>query len=195
MNILRNMLTLGAITLLFSTLSLAQDASLQVTPDSKTGTYRLAYEGSQVGPLTVSIEDDFGNQLHRERLSNRQELNRAYRLTEMSSGTYYVVVKGPDGTLRQAIAYPMVANASQDMTLDVITDKTDHRFQLMLSSAPEKAITVRIYDGSMNLLYSERTTAGQQADQVFNLKRVGSDAAFFSVSDEYQTVTQRVSLR
>jgi len=180
--------------LTLSSLSLAQDGTLEVVPDSKLGAYRLSYSNPGQAPFTVSITDTKGNLLHREHLGPKDKLVRAYRFSDVDAGTYFFQVSTPEQSIREVVEYP-ISQPAQPIAFNLLSDPRSDRYQLQLTGAPSKKVTINIYDQDGNLLYNQRSTVAEQSNQVYNLAQVGASSVTFSVSNEEEILTEQVTLR
>lgn len=187
MNILR---TLAAAAFMLALLP-SQAQQLLVKPQPTTGLYTLTYLGADKSDLVVRILDTEGKTIHREYLEDRQQLSRAYRLTQILPGTYTFEVSSSAGKLQQTVGYPI----THPLGVDLVGSQVDHRYQLQLDTPTEAEITVRIYDADLNLLHESYGTAADHANRVYNLSQLPTRSVTFSVASDYQVVERRVNLR
>lgn len=177
-----------------SSLSLAQDGTFEVIPDSQLGAYRLSYLNPGEAPFTVSITDARGNLLHREHLGQQNKLVRAYRFSDVEAGTYFFQISTPEKGIRESVEYP-ISQPAEPIAFNLLTDPRGDRYQLQLTGAPSQKVTIRIYDQDGNMLYNHRSTVAEQSNQIYNLAQVGARSVTFSVSNNQEIITEQVTLR
>jgi hypothetical protein len=161
----------------------APAAKLEVIPQAETDGYHLSYQGASAGDLTVRVLSEEDQVLHREVIGNELQVERIYRLTETTPGTYYFEVSGPDGTFTQPVNYP--TQASQALDLELVRDPSQSRYQVLVGGDPSHEVQISIYDADMNQLYTETTTVAEQNSKVYNLAQVREGSVLFTVADKW----------
>lgn len=144
-------------------------------------TYKLYYNGPHQSDVTISIRDSDGRVVFREVLKNVDGFVRPYSFSHLSAGDYTIEIEDGNGLITKKIRYEM-ANIAKSAHVLKVTD-SERKYVLMISSKDPSSLTVRILNGSGNVIYSQKEEIHGDFAKVYNLARFDG-AGRFEIADD-----------
>jgi hypothetical protein len=139
-------------------------------------TYKLYYNGSQQMDVSISIRDANDRIVFREVLKRIDGFVRPYNFSHLTEGDYTIEIKDSNGLKTEKIRYVKADEAKFARVLKV--SGNERKYLLMISNKVPSSFTVRILDGSDNVIYSqEEETAGDFA-KIYNLEKFSGNGRF-----------------
>jgi hypothetical protein len=143
--------------------------------------FKVYYRGAKPGDVKVTIYNDKGVQVYKEKIHNLESFIRPYNFSTLSEGEYTVELEGEDGKQIQPLSYH-ITSTKKLMKLAHVTG-TDNKYLLMVANKGNDVLQVKIYDGSNSLLYNTTETIQGDFGKVYNLSTVGKNFSF-EVTDQ-----------
>ncbi len=155
--------------------------------------FKVIYEGTTVGRVTLKVYDKAGNQLLAETTTGLSKFMRSVNFAGMEPGEYSIQISDANGTQSQKVNYRIasrtksvdnlvVSNESSIKSVHITKLQGEGKYLLSLTTEGTKSINVRIFDESENLLHNENVTVNGSTGLVYNLKQVQGLPSFL-VSD------------
>lgn len=148
-------------------------------------TFKVIYEGSQTGKLTLRILDSEGKKVVTEIISGVEGFMRTVNFAGMEAGDYTIEVSGVNGKQSKKVTYQPVAEGS---SIHVAKLASDNKYLLAVANAKE--VNVKIYDGTNTLVHDQNVTVNGSIGLVYNLSKI-SGAPKFEVSSATGTKVVR----
>ncbi len=145
-------------------------------PESSSGvavirngtTFRLYYKGSESSNVKISILNDKKETLFTETLYNVNGFVRPYNFTNLNEGQYTIQIA--DRNHRHSETVQVVKSKTEKLARIAKVAGEEGRYLLTLSNKKANDITVRIYDGSNNMIYNEVEAVSTDFAKIYNLK-------------------------
>lgn len=141
----------------------------------KPGVFKVIYEGTKPGRVSMTISDKTGNRLFSETIKSINGFIRPVNFDGMAAGTYTIEITDENGTLVQAVNY-----RNERVVRNVYISKTAEagKYLFAVSSKSTEVINVRIFDGGNNLVHDEKVTVNGNYGMVYNLKNITGTPSF-----------------
>lgn len=156
--------------------------------------FKVIYEGTTVGKVTLKVYDKSGNQLLAESTTGLSKFMRSVNFAGMEPGEYSIQISDATGTHTEKVNYKItnkkvesddnfvVNNESSIKAVHITKLQGEGKYLMSISTEGSKKINVRIYDETANLLHNENVTVNGSMGLVYNLKQVQGQPSFL-VSD------------
>jgi hypothetical protein len=166
---------------LASTFSFAEPGNpkLVVLNQKESGVFKLIYEGTKAGKVSLKISDANGQVLFTESVNGLSSFIRPLNFNGMAPGEYIVEVADAAGKLAQTVNYRTEAPVQN---VHVAKIANEGKYLLAVTNKGSEQINVKIFDGTNNLVHSETMTVNGNLGLVYNLKQV-SGVPTFEVTD------------
>lgn len=159
------------------------------TPGKETGiavvrngaTYKLYYNGLQQLDVTVSIRDASDRVVFREVLKDVAGFVRPYNFSHLSEGDYVIEIKDINGLRTEKIRYQKDDETKFARVVKV--SESERKYLLMISNKVPGSFTVKIFDGSDNIIYSHKEETSGDFAKVYNLEGSAGNGRFV-ITDE-----------
>ncbi len=173
---------LAAMIVLVSTSAFSQAAGPRAAVINQQGTaiFKVIYAGEKEGRVTMTIFDKKSKVVFSEITNNVDGFIRKVNFSGMQYGEYTIELADQSGKLVQPIVYSRISNV-KNVQVSKIGDKS--KYVLNVTNTGSEKISVRIYDGSNNLVHTEYRTIDGNFGLVYNLASV-QGLPTFEVSDD-----------
>ncbi|MCW5910787.1 MAG: T9SS type A sorting domain-containing protein [Cyclobacteriaceae bacterium] len=131
------------------------------------GTFKVIYEGSQAGKITLRIINSEGRKVVSETISNVEGFMRTLNFAGMTAGEYTIEVVSAGGTRSQKINYQP---ASDESAIHVAKLAAENKY--LLAVANTKAVNVKIYDGTNTLVHDQDVAVNGSIGLVYDLNKI-----------------------
>lgn len=150
--------------------------------------FKVIYEGSQTGKLTLRVLDIDGNRVVTQTISGVESFMRTLNFAGMEAGEYTIEVIGATGKQTQKITYQPTSGVSVQSAIHVSKLTTLNKYLLAVSNA--KDVNVKIYDGTNNLVHDQDVAVNGSIGLVYDLSKIAG-APKFEVSSATETKVVR----
>ena len=146
-----------------------------VVLDQKSGVFKVIYEGSGAGKVSMKIIDNTGNRLFSEPIKSNNGFSRPVNFDGMAPGVYTIEITDANGTLIEKVNYK-----SETIAKNVYISKTadEGKYLLAVTDESTREISVRIFDGESNLVHDGKVTVRGNFGIVYNLRKVAGTPTF-----------------
>jgi hypothetical protein len=168
---------LTAIVLLASTMTFAQGPGprMVVISQKQSGSFKVIYEGDQIGDVNMTIRDAKGNMIFTETTRNVDGFIRPVNLKGMNPGEYTIEIADSKGQQIQKVSY---SNETAIHTVHVSRIAEKDKYLLTVASQGSEKINVKIFDGANQLVHNESLMVQGDFGLVYNLKNVAGMPTF-----------------
>lgn len=169
---------------LVSVAALAADPvgpKMVVVNQKDPSTFKVIYEGTQTGKLTLRILDSEGKKVVAETISGVDGFMRTVNFGGMAAGEYTIEVIGVNGKQVQKINYQPL---TEEGAIHVARLSEGNKY--LLAVANTKQVNVKIYDGTNNLVHDQNVAVNGSLGLVYDLSKI-SGAPKFEVSNATET--------
>ncbi len=192
----RNVVLTVAAVIVASTFTFAGNPTSKVVVVNKNNSeiFKVIYEGTTAGKVTLKVYDSNGNQLLSEITSGLDRFMRPVNFSGMQPGEYSIEITDNNGKHTQKVNYKIadresslvsasVKNESSIKTVYITKLKEAGKYLMSVTTDGTKKINVRIFDGADNLLHNEVVTVNGSAGLVYNLKQVEGQPTFLLIDN------------
>lgn len=145
-------------------------------------TFKLYYKGSQQADVKVSIRDANNNELFSEVLKKVEGFVRPYNFSHLPEGQYSIHIIDKSGRQIEQVSFEKSKNEKLAHLLKV--SGTDGKYLLTVSNKEGDDITVKIYDESNNVIYSQLEETASDFAKVYNLGNRAGDFTFEIIDEK-----------
>ncbi|HTE31964.1 MAG TPA: hypothetical protein VK666_16395 [Chryseolinea sp.] len=142
-------------------------------------TFKLYYKGAEQSNVTISILDADKKVLYTEVQHNVNGFVRPYNLSYLATGEYTIEVADRSNIHTEKIS---VQRDNGEKLAHLFKMSEDGKYLLTVSNKDNSDITIRIYDGSDNVIYDKVEAASGEFAKVYNLKKYNGKFTF-EISD------------
>lgn len=190
---MKTKLTVLALVMAFA--SVAAVAADPVTPkmvvvnQKESGLFKVIFEGTQSGKVTLKIYNDKGEVVFAETTHRINGFIRPVNFTGMASGEYTVEVTDANGTYTEKVNYTTrvkgskVAGVSgEEAFIHIAKVGNEGKYLVAVPAGSSEEITVKIFDGG-RMVHNQKIaiTSAANFGTIYNLKDVASP--MFEVTD------------
>lgn len=153
----------------------------------KTGnTFKLYYKGSEQDDVKVSIHDASGRIVFSETIKDIEGFVRPYNFAHLPEGDYSIKVTDRSGRQIQKISYKH--EKAEPLAHLLKVSGSNAKYLLTVSNQADGDVTVKIYDGSNNIIYNKKEPASKEFAKIYNLEGIAGQFTF-EVTDQKGTYT------
>lgn len=189
---MKTKLTVLALVMAFA--SVAAVAADPVTPkmvvvdQKESGLFKVIFEGTQSGRVTLKIYNDKGEVVFSETTHRINGFIRPVNFTGMTAGEYTVEVTDASGTYTEKVNYTgrvkgaKVAGVSDEAFIHIAKVGNEGKYLVAVPAGTSEEITVKIFDGS-RMVHNQKIaiTSTSNFGTIYTLKDVASP--MFEVTD------------
>jgi hypothetical protein len=157
------------------------DNEARIAVVKKGTTYKLYYNGSQQMDVSVSIRDASDRIVFKEVIEAVDGFVRPYNFSRLTEGDYTIEIKDGNGLRTEKIRYEK-ADETKFANIFKVTG-AEHKYLLMISNKAASSFTIRILDGSDNIIYSQMEKIDGDFAKVYNLERFIGKVSFEITDD------------
>jgi len=139
-------------------------------------TFKLYYKGSQEADVKVSIRDAGDRILFTETIKKSEGFVRPYNFSKLPEGEYTIQITDSNGRQIEKISYKHEKSETFAHLLKVAG--SDTKYLLTVSNRSKGDVTVRIYDGSNNMIYNKREDTSKDFAKIYNLAGIPGQFTF-----------------
>jgi hypothetical protein len=143
-------------------------------------TFKVFYQGAQSGTVKVFISNVKGEIVFAETMRRTENFMRPYNFSSLPAGEYTITVIDEDGKRSHKITHSIERN-ERVASLSRVRD--GGKYLLTVPNVGQEALTIRIFDESNGLLYSNTEVIEGNFAKLYNLLYV-SGAITFEISDQ-----------
>ena len=143
-------------------------------------TFKVFYQGAQSGTVKVSIANGKGDIVFSETMRKIENFMRPYNFSSLPAGEYTITIVDGNGKRSHNITHSVQSN-ERAASLSRLRD--GGKYLLTVPNVGQEALTVKIFDASNGLLYSNTEVIDGNFAKLYNLLHV-SGAITFEISDE-----------
>ena len=138
--------------------------------------FKLFYRGEQVGKVRVKIYNEDGQVVFSETLQNTENFMRPYNFSVLPEGEYVIALSDKQATRTQKVSH----KRSSPARIAHLTRLDNHQCKYMLAVPNDgrDALTVRIYDEKLKMVYQDTQIINGDFAKVYNLDRIDGDHTF-----------------
>jgi hypothetical protein len=148
-------------------------------------TFKVIYEGLQTEKLTLRILNSDGKRVVAETISGVDGFMRTVNFAGMTAGEYTIEVSGSTGKKTQKINYQPL---TEEGAIHIAKLASENKYLLTVSNT--KAVNVKIYDGTNNLVHDQNLDVNGSLGLVYDLRKI-SGSPKFEVSNATETKVVR----
>lgn len=190
---MKTKLTVLALVMAFA--SVAAVAADPVTPkmvvvtQKESGLFKVIFEGTQSGKITLKIYNDKGEVVFAETSSRINGFIRPVNFTGMKAGEYTVEVTDASGTYTEKVNFTtdrvsskVAEVAKEEALIHIAKVGSEGKYLVAVPAGSSDAITVRIFDGG-KMVHNQKIAIASATNfgTIYNLKDVKSPV--FEVTD------------
>jgi len=150
---------------------------VKVVNQKESGIYRLIYAGGKSGDVKMNILNDAGQVLFSETIKSSEGFIRSLNFKGMTPGQYTVKIDNGGVTEVSTVNHLTATQTTSGYVRLAKTGETG-KYLLAVSNAMEESMTVKIYDGSNNLVHDEMLKVDGSYGVVYNLKDISGVPTF-----------------
>ena len=128
---------------------------------------RLCYEGPPNSVVEVSIKDNVGKEIFKEKIKE-QSFIRPYNFSELPWGNYEVCVRDETGVQTEKVRYYDRSHIGHVMRMK--GDK--NKYLVTIPKHGNNEVTICVYDSESNLVYSEIAGGNRDYAKIYHLKNL-----------------------
>jgi len=181
----RNVVLTVAAVIVASTFAFAgtPTSKVVVVNQNNSEVFKVIYEGTLVGKVTLKVYDQSGKLLVMETTQGLSKFMRPVNFAGMEPGEYNIEITDANGTQSQKVNYKIgsvsaLAENNSIKSVHITKLQGDSRYLVSVKTDGTKQVKVSIFDGSENLVHAENVTVNGAAGLVYNLKRVQGQPTF-----------------
>lgn len=145
----------------------------------KSGTtFKLYYKNAEHSNVKVSIRDAKDNIVFSETLHNVNGFVRPYNFSTLSNGNYTIEVSDRNSTHTEAISIEKEELPAGTSARLFKVSGEQGKYLLTFANQSADDITVRIYDASNNVIYTEAASIESNFAKVYNLQKYSGKFTF-----------------
>ena len=178
----KNVILTALMVVLVSGVALAMDPGNPklVVINQKSGVFKVIYEGAKAGKVSLKIYDSEKNVVYAEEQKNANGFIRPVNFDGMKAGEYTIEISDAFGKHSQKVTHGKVAPVKR---VHIAKTTQEGKYLLAIANRGNEVININIYDGSNNLVHSEKVAINGDYGKVYDLNRV-SGVPTFEVSDK-----------
>lgn len=137
---------------------------------------KLFYRGEQPGKVKVKIYNENGQIVFSETLQNTEHFMRPYNFSTLPEGEYVIALSDEQATRTQKVLHTR-KSTKRVAHLTRLNDG-ECKYLLAVPNDGQDALTVRIYDESMKLVYQDTQTIDGDFAKVYKLDGISGQHTF-----------------
>ncbi len=169
-------------------------SKIVVVNQNNSEIFKVIYEGTTAGKVTLKVYDSKGNELLAETTRGLSKFMRPVNFAGMESGEYSIEITDANGTQAKKVNYKISSKAAEIENLSVKNESSiksvhitklqgEGKYLMSVITDGTKKINVRIFDATENLLHNESVTVNGSIGLVYNLKEVQGQPTFLVVDN------------
>lgn len=182
-------LTLAAVIVASAFTFAAEPTSkVAVLNQKNSGIFKVIYEGTKAGMVTLKVYDSKNNLLVNEVTRGLSKFMIPLNFSDLEEGEYKIEITDAQGTQFQNVNYKIAQkpsfqkleteNEASVNAYHVTKLQEEGKYLMSVASKGNGKINVQIFDGSDNLIHSESLTLTGNIGLVYNLKNVEGKPVF-----------------
>jgi hypothetical protein len=192
----RNVVMTVTAVIVASTFTFAGNPTSKVVVVSQNNSeiFKVIYEGTIAGRVTLKVYDNKGKQLLTETTNGLSKFIRPVNFDGMDPGEYSIEITDANGTQSQKVNYrignetavienSLVKNESSIKGVHITKLHGEGKYLMSVTTEGTKKINVRIFDETDNLVHSENVTVNGSTGLVYNLKEVQGQPTFLVIDN------------
>ena len=149
------------------------DASrLTIVPQKGGDAYKLIYQSETPEPVFVSIKDQSGDFILREKFTRTDGFILPVNFRNVKTGTYHVEIKGRKDAVTETISH---VSKSDLLKSRVFIQNNNGKMGIVGYDLGASDLYVEIYDSKSNLVYNDRINANGVLNKTFQFEKINSD--------------------
>jgi hypothetical protein len=158
-----------------------------VTTATKNGVYNLVYKG--IGAVKVTITNAAGEVVLTDQINTEGGFLRPYNFTFQPAGTYTVTVLDRNGKASLPLVHGGAAGQFRPNVQ--IKPVQDRKFELTMVGSNAQAVSVNIYDATLNLVYTDQIEKQGSFSRVYDLTKIQAGIFTFEVVSQGSVITKK----
>ena len=146
-------------------------SSVAVTNVTGSTLFKLYYKSENAGKVKVSIDDEAGNVVFSETMTNADGFVRPYNFRELPEGQYTITVEDETGKTVEKVSY---AEGKVEKLIRIQKLADENKYLVVISSAKPDDLFIYIFDQNGALIHNEIQNVNKEFAQVYNLTDVKS---------------------
>lgn len=179
----------AVVAFMFVTIAgMANEPKLNLVAHEASKSLIFSLDG-QSSDATVKITDTENNVIFSENLEAKKVISKKFDFRNLESGTYYLTMENELRIIRYTLEIDEAAlklGPKKEDAKPVFRTKGDMVF-LNLLNLEQKEVTIKVYDSSYRLLYSEVLADKLLVEKVFNFESAKKDSYTVVVKDKTNT--------
>lgn len=192
----RNVVLTVAAVIVASTFTFAGNPTSKVVVVNQNNSeiFKVIYEGTTAGKVTLKVYDNQGIELLSEITSGLEKFMRPVNFSGMQPGEYSIEITDNNGKHTQKVNYKIANRSATDgvavkressiKSVYITKLKEAGKYLMSVNTDGTKKINVRIFDEADNLLHSEVVTVNGSTGLVYNLKQVEGQPTFLVIDND-----------
>jgi hypothetical protein len=148
---------------------------LAVIPVKGSETYKVVYRGEVAGKVKLHVYNASGAVVLSQSINGYDGFILPLNFAGLASGEYSVEVTDGVAKKTEKVLYQANKNIK---SIHVAKLNGESKYLLSIANGGNEVISLRIYDATENLIYSEETAIRGDFAQLFNLSKVASGFRF-----------------
>jgi len=141
----------------------------------ESGIFKVIYESTKAGKVTLTITDKDGNVVYKEGIRTVNGFIRPVNFNGMDLGVYTIAIADEHGEQIQTVNYQTNGGVKH---AHVARIAEEGKYLLAVASEGAGQINVKIFDGENNLVHNQNLTVKGDFGLVYNLKQVEGTPSF-----------------
>ncbi len=169
-------------------------SKIVVVNQSNSEIFKVIYEGTMVGKVTLKVYDNQGRELLAETTTGLSKFMRPVNFAGMEAGEYSIEITDANGKQSQKVNYKignkparlenlLVKNESSIKSVHITKLQGEGKYLMSVVTDGTKKINVRIFDDSENMVHNENVTVNGSTGLVYNLKDVQGQPTFLVIDN------------
>lgn len=182
----KNFLAVLLVAMGTSTVVLAQDtlqteSIVRVISFNEIDSYKLIYKSSGKQNVMINLVDEKGNPVHKGSARVEGGFAQNFDLSYLPTGYYTFEVASREGKASQTVHHVSEVD-KLDQTVALSSDINTKKMVLRSSSSLKSPLSVAIYGGENELLFTEEVASADFLTRVYDLSQIKGSGVRFTVS-------------
>jgi len=153
-----------------------RNAGLAVVPVKGSEVFRVIYKGETTSRVKLNVYNSSSQVIFSETVNSTGGFIRPLNFSGLQFGEYTIELTDASGKKSEKVNYQPVKSGSQVHVSKLA--EANGRYLLSVAQHNGEPITVSIYDGANNLLFSDTRTDASDFAKLYNLKNVDGAVTF-----------------
>jgi hypothetical protein len=152
------------------------NAGLAVVPVKGSEVFRVIYKGESASRVKLNVYNSSSQVIFSETVNSSGGFIRPLNFSGLQFGEYTIELTDASGKKSEKVNYQPAKSGSQVHVSKLAA--ADGKFLLSVAQHDGEPITVRIFDGASNLIFTDTRTDASDFAKLYNVKNVDGSVTF-----------------